>query len=95
MPLAHAQVSRLAEPEPTTTAEASPPYVVGRIELPAEPPPPTSTTPEPAAQRSQWDRIALTSDIELNIRRPLSRQQNKRVERLIAIARELLEEDPS
>jgi len=49
----------------------------------------------PAVQRSQWDRVALTPDIELNIRRPLSRQQNKQVERLIAIARELLEEDPS
>ena len=37
----------------------------------------------------------LTPDIELHIRRPLSRQQNKRVDRLIAIARELLEENPS
>ncbi len=105
IPLARAQVSRLAElsaaryepsppvaPEPPADAAA---FVVGRVTLPAEPPPPTSTTTEPATQRSQWDRIALTPDIELNIRRPLSRQQNKRVERLIAIARELLEEDPS
>ena len=48
-----------------------------------------------APDRSQWDRIALTPDIELHIRRPLSRLQNKRVDRLIAIARELLEENPS
>ena len=54
---------------------------------------PAST--EPVADRSQWDRVTLTTDIELHIRRPLSRQQNKRVDRLIAIARELLEENPS
>ena len=43
--------------------------------------------------RSQWDRIELAPDIELHLRRPLSRIQNRRIERLIAIARELLEED--
>jgi DNA-binding transcriptional MerR regulator len=43
--------------------------------------------------RSQWERVSLTPDIELHIRRPLTRDQNKRVDRLIAIARELLEED--
>jgi DNA-binding transcriptional MerR regulator len=43
--------------------------------------------------RSQWERISLDPDIELHVRRPLTRQHNKRVERLIAIARELFEED--
>ncbi len=90
-PLVRSQTpERVAEPEAA--------YL--RIEetpTPAEPlAAPTATTPtEPTIQRSQWDRIALSPDIELNIRRPLSRQQNKRVERLIAIAHELLEEDPS
>ena len=79
-------------PQPPEDARA---FVVGRITLPTEPPSATKTAPEPATQRSQWDRIALAPDIELNIRRPLSRQQNKQVERLIAIARQLLEEDPS
>jgi len=82
--------------EPDRTAEAAAPYVVGRITLPGGAPlatPAKPTASEPVAQRSQWDRIALSPDIELNIRRPLSRQQNKQVERLIAIARELLEED--
>jgi DNA-binding transcriptional MerR regulator len=96
MPLTRAQLHHLAEPAPPAAAEASAPYVVGRITLPGETPPlPATTPPEPATQRSQWDRVTLTPDIELNIRRPLSRQQNKRVERLIAIARELLEEEPS
>jgi DNA-binding transcriptional MerR regulator len=43
--------------------------------------------------RSQWERISLDPDIELHVRRPLTRQHNKRVERLSAIARELFEED--
>jgi hypothetical protein len=37
--------------------------------------------------------VSLTPDIELHIRRPLSRLENKRVERLITIAREVLRED--
>ena len=44
-------------------------------------------------QRSQWDRIALTPNIEIHVRRPLGRLENKRVERLITIARQLLRED--
>lgn len=43
--------------------------------------------------RSQWERIVLVPDIELHIRRPLPRAQNKQVDRLVTIARELLEED--
>ena len=50
-------------------------------------------TPTPTPDRSQWDRILLAPDVELHVRRPLGRRQNKRVERLIQIARELLEED--
>ena len=42
---------------------------------------------------SQWDRVSLTPDVELHIRRPLTRDQNRRVDRLIALARELLQED--
>ncbi len=46
-----------------------------------------------AVERSQWERVVLAPDVELHIRRPLSRTQNKRVDRLVTIARELLEED--
>ena len=45
------------------------------------------------SDRSQWERIVLVPDIELHIRRPLPRAQNKQVDRLVTIARELLEED--
>lgn len=59
--------------------------------------PPAASRPAPAAQaaRSQWERIALAPDVELHVRRPLSRLQNRAVDRLVAVARQLLEEDPS
>jgi DNA-binding transcriptional MerR regulator len=44
-------------------------------------------------ERSQWERVDLAPDIELHIRRPLPRPTAKRVDRLIEIARDLLEED--
>jgi DNA-binding transcriptional MerR regulator len=53
---------------------------------------PVDDQPETAA-RSQWDRITLTPDIELQIRRPLGRLEQRRVERLITIARQVLKED--
>jgi DNA-binding transcriptional MerR regulator len=61
----------------------------------AEPSEAYTETPVPtrAPDRSQWDRILLAPDVELHVRRPLGRREHKRVERLIDIARELLEED--
>jgi hypothetical protein len=50
----------------------------------------------PAAKpptRSQWDRVTLAPDVELHVRRPLSREQNRQVERLIEAARDIFEED--
>ena len=55
----------------------------------------TAETPARPGDRSQWERIVLAPDIELHIRRPLPRAQNKQVDRLVTIARELLEEDRS
>ena len=49
--------------------------------------------PLPVIERSQWDRIAVAPDVEIHIRRPLARAQQKQVDRLVAIARELLEEE--
>ena len=60
---------------------------------------PAAPAPEPPTdarlERSQWERIDLAPDVELHIRRPLARATAKRVDRLISIARDLLEEDPS
>jgi DNA-binding transcriptional MerR regulator len=46
-------------------------------------------------ERSQWERIPLAPDVELHVRRPLPRPLAKQVDRLVSIARDLLEEDPS
>ena len=70
-----------AEPEPAPQLMAP--------SLSAAPAPAPVQTPD----RSQWDRVTLAPDIELHVRRPLSRLQNKRVDRLIVIARQLLEEE--
>jgi DNA-binding transcriptional MerR regulator len=47
----------------------------------------------PSTERSQWERIALSADVELHIRRPLSREQNRRLDRLIQQARDIFKED--
>lgn len=46
--------------------------------------------PVPAPARSQWDRIALSPDVELHVRRPLSRDDHRRVERLLEAAARIL-----
>lgn len=43
--------------------------------------------------RSTWERIALTPDIELHVRRPLSRVQNRFLDRLLDLVRKLLKEE--
>jgi DNA-binding transcriptional MerR regulator len=49
-----------------------------------EPPAPSVSSPterSPTEARSQWERIALTPEIELHVRRPLGRRENRMVER--------------
>ena len=43
--------------------------------------------------RESWERIEIAPDVELHIRRPLSRPQNRLVERLLAAAQRHLEEE--
>jgi hypothetical protein len=55
---------------------------------------PSSTPPhitEPT--RAHWERIGLWPDIEIHIRRPLTYQQNKAVNRILEVAREILKEE--
>jgi len=54
--------------------------------------PATSPGTGPVSDRARWDRIALTPDIELHVRRPLSREDNRRVEKLLEQARAILED---
>ena len=54
---------------------------------------PAAGQPVRRPTRSQWDRITLAPDVELHLRRPLSREQNRQVERLMEAARNIFEED--
>jgi DNA-binding transcriptional MerR regulator len=54
---------------------------------------PHQVAERPSGGRTQWDRIFLEPGVELHVQRPLSRLASKRVERLVAIARDLLEAD--
>lgn len=51
-----------------------------------------TSTPSPTT-RAQYDRITLAPDVELHIRRPLSREMNRRVERLLQAARAIFDEE--
>jgi DNA-binding transcriptional MerR regulator len=53
----------------------------------ASPPPPGTV------DRSQWERIALVPEIELHVRRPLSRTRNRQLERLLESARQILQKE--
>jgi len=78
--------------------------VLARRSLPFSPssvaPPPTAAAPmgskpapRPAADRAQWERISLTPDIEVHVRRPLSREDNRRVDKLLEQARAIFREE--
>jgi DNA-binding transcriptional MerR regulator len=56
--------------------------------------PPRPPTPRPVTQRSQWERIEIADDVELHVRRPLTRDANRRLEKLLQAARHIFEEEP-
>ena len=60
---------------------------------PAAAPPPGSSSRSAAGDRSTWERLVLSPDVELHVRRPLDRAANKRVDQLTRIARELFGEE--
>ena len=77
-------------PAPEPTAPSAP---LAAPRLSAVPSPSMGRPPRrPASERSQWERIGLTEDIELHIRRPLSRDANRRLERVLEQARRIFEE---
>lgn len=47
----------------------------------------------PAIARSQWEHFTLAPDVELHVRRPGTREENRRIERLLEAAREIFNED--
>jgi DNA-binding transcriptional MerR regulator len=86
------------EPPPAYTLAGEPRNVESRpVTPPARSPITLGVEPAPGRnfERSQWERIPLAPDIELHVRRPLPRPLAKQVDRLVSIAHDLLEEDPS
>ena len=71
--------------------QASPMPLKGLVfaDVQRSPAPPTNAEPT----RAQWERIGLSPDIELHVRRPLSHPQNKAVNRILEDAREILQEE--
>ena len=78
--------ARLAAPD---TAAAAPTM----RRLAAEHPLPAARGASVQPDRSHWERVSLSPDVELHIRRPLTRGQNRAVSRLIGLARDILEEE--
>jgi DNA-binding transcriptional MerR regulator len=76
-----------AMPEPSMPPPASSPVLA----------PPLTSGPAPVrpqiVDRSTWERLSITPDIEIHVRRPLDRRSNKLVERLARIARDLFDDE--
>lgn len=78
-------------PAPTPVAAASPSSTSSpRIAEPGAAPDYPESWPR---ERSQWERLALHDDVELHIRRPATRDMNRRIERLLEVARRILNDD--
>jgi DNA-binding transcriptional MerR regulator len=104
--LTDVELRRLSAEVPQPRAKSAADYIrqvlakgVERNSRPtASRPSPPDTSPPPALkgsepERSQWERLVLAPDIELHIRRPLSRVMNRKLDKLIEHARILLRED--
>jgi len=82
--------SVLREPRPPMAAQTPASFRMMAVDVPQP-----VLAPSSVPDRSQWDRITLTPDVELHVRRPLTRHHNRLVDRLIATARQLFEEESS
>jgi DNA-binding transcriptional MerR regulator len=84
--------SVLAEAPPPMPRHASQ-RLLGRMWAPRMP---AADAPLPLPPgRSQWERFTLEDGIELHVRRPLTRLQQRRVDRLMSAASEIFEEERS
>ncbi|MEP7345763.1 MAG: MerR family transcriptional regulator [Gemmatimonadaceae bacterium] len=88
----------LPTPAPKSPARSLAETLFGRSDRKEEAaPPPSESKPSSVAKqprRSIWDRLALSPDVELHVRRPLSREQNRQVDRLLDAARQIFSEEP-
>lgn len=77
-------------PQPELLPDVGPPAQRRRV---AEILPALAGSEATPPERSQWERYVLAPDVELHVRRPLTRSQNRAVARLLETARQILEED--
>jgi len=87
----------LAVPVPASPPPGLDADLAAAAPLRAAAPLPSLASPGPvpsrsAPDRSTWERLVISPDVELHVRRPLDRQTNKRVDQLERIARELFED---
>ena len=78
---------------PAPAAMAAPVPLTHRALLEASEPDASPSALTGAADRSTWERLSISPDVEIHVRRPLDRLSNKRVEHLARLARELFGEE--
>jgi DNA-binding transcriptional MerR regulator len=83
-------IRRVLEPASARAFMSAPPPPAFAPPMRDDPPAPPGP---PRVERAQWERIAIGPDVEIHVRRPLARLRTRQVDRLVSIARELLEED--
>lgn len=65
-------------------------YVNRLLDQPSPPSPPPVVEASPS--RTTWERISLCADVEIHVRRPLTRIGNRKIEDLIRFAQHLFQE---
>lgn len=86
-------------PSPGVPAAAGPgavglPAVGPQLLVRSPSPPPYTSPPRTSGLRSSWDRHQLVADVELHVRRPLPRDVQRKLDKLLDYARHLFEEVP-
>lgn len=95
------EVSRVLSSRPAKRPSSAVDYVRSVLQGTASAPSVVESAPRPSASpprpstavKSQWERISLAPDVELHVRRPLTRETNRRVEKLLDLARQILQEE--
>jgi DNA-binding transcriptional MerR regulator len=107
LPLAEIRVRLAQEPEaspsPSTSASSALDYITGALGGFGTSAPPSFVADSGSAPygrqgsaptRSTWERHTVAPDVEIHVRRPLSREANRKLDRLLAQALAIFKESP-
>lgn len=83
----------LPSPPPPGSPRSMPRTLAGSLRERFEAGMPLAAEVLAAPERSHWERYTLAPGVELHVRRPLTRSQNRAVARLVETAHQLLEEN--